>query len=242
MKNFSIVQNFICTKDSRLEVVRRNTKKLGYVFSAPKFYINYNSDNQNYNPIKDSYKKNIKNVSFYNDLTKDWALVTLALVKEVKTPYVMYICEDMEVNCSKEHMKSTMHEFTTEDMDYMFLSKIGAYTREEYINGYTPYNTIKSPGYKKMDFGYFYLGKHAPHKRLSMDMICRTKFFIETLEEFLLKGEECTHEIPFRKRHLPNFYEGYYDFANGMRRFSNLKCYIPSEVIFKEFNDVKDKA
>ena len=153
----------------------------------------------------------------------------------------MYICEDMEVNCSKEHMESTMYEFTTEDMDYMFLSKIGAYTREEYINGYTPYNTIKSPGYKKMDFGYFYLGKHAPHKRLSMDMICRTKFFIETLEEFLLKGEECTHEIPFRKRHLPNFYEGYYDFANGMRRFSDLKCYIPSEVIFKEFNGVKDK-
>jgi len=242
MKNFSIVQNFICTKDSRLEVVKRNTKKLGSVFSDTNFYINYNSDNQNYNPIKDSYKNNIKNISFYNDLTKDWALVTLALVKEVKTPYVMYICEDMEVNCSKEHMESTMHEFTTEDMDYMFLSKIGAYTREEYINGYTPYNTTKSPGYKKMDFGYFYLGKHAPHKRLSMDMICRTKFFIETLEEFLLKGEDCTHEIPFRKRHLPNFYEGYYDFANGMRRFSDLKCYIPSEVIFKEFNDVKDKA
>ena len=91
MKNFSIVQNFICTKDSRLEVVRRNTKKLGSVFSDTNFYINYNSDNQNYNPIKDSYKKNIKNVSFYNDLTKDCALVTLALVKEVKTPYVMYI-------------------------------------------------------------------------------------------------------------------------------------------------------
>ena len=51
MKNFSIVQNFICTKDSRLEVVRRNTKKLGSVFSDTKFYINYNSDNQNYNPI-----------------------------------------------------------------------------------------------------------------------------------------------------------------------------------------------
>ena len=38
------------------------------------------------------------------------------------------------------------------------------------------------------------------------------------------------------------FYEGYYDFSNGMRRFGDMKCYIPKQVIFKEFNDVKDKV
>ena len=205
------------------------------------FYVNYNSDNQNFDVIKNSYLDNIPKISFYNNLIKDWALVTLAMVKEVQTPYVMFICEDMEVNCSKEHMENTLEEFFNKNLDWMFLSKIGPYTQQQYIDGFTPYNEIKSPGYKKMDFGYFYLGKHAPHKRLSMDMMCRTDFFIETLEEFLIKGEECTHDIPFRKRHLPNFYEGYYDFNNGMRRFPNLKCYIPSEVIFKEFNDVKDK-
>ena len=138
-------------------------------------------------------------------------------------------------------MESTLSEFFDKDFDYMFLSKIGAYTQQKFIDGYTPYNSISSPGYQKIDFGYFYLGKHAPHKRLSMDMMCRTDFFIETLEEFLIKGEDCTHEIPFRKRHLPNFYEGYYDFANGMRRFPDLKCYIPSEVIFQEFSGEKDK-
>tara|TARA_B100002019_G_scaffold117117_1_gene100591 strand:- start:619 stop:1341 length:723 start_codon:yes stop_codon:yes gene_type:complete len=239
---FSLVQNFICTKDSRLEVVKRNSGKLGDTFPDVDFYINYNSDNNNFGIIRDSYKKNISKINFYNELTKDWALVTLSLVKQVKTPYVMFICEDMEVNCSKEHMESTLSEFFENDFDWMFLSKIGAYTQQKFIDGFTPYNSIPSPGYQKMDYGYFYLGKHAPHKRLSMDMMCRTDFFIETLEEFLVKGEHCTHDIPFRKRHLPNFYEGYYDFANGMRRFPDLKCYIPSEVIFKEFNDVKDKA
>ena len=119
--------------------------------------------------------------------------------------------------------------------------EIGKYIEKEYIDGFTPHNNISSPGYKPMEFGYHYLGKHAPHKRLSNDMMCRTDFFKETLEEFLVKGEQCTHDIPFRKRHLPNFYEGYYDFNNGMRRFPDLKCYIPSEVIFKEFDDVKDK-
>ena len=238
---FSLVQNFICTQPSRLEVVKRNTIKLGDTFPDIDFYVNYNSDNQNFDVIKNSYLDNIPKISFYNNLIKDWALVTLAMVKEVQTPYVMFICEDMEVNCSKEHMENTLEEFFNKNLDWMFLSKIGPYTQQQYIDGFTPYNEIKSPGYKKMDFGYFYLGKHAPHKRLSMDMMCRTDFFIETLEEFLIKGEKCTHDIPFRKRHLPNFYEGYYDFNNGMRRFPNLKCYIPSEVIFKEFNDVKDK-
>ena len=238
---FSLVQNFICTQPSRLEVVKRNAIKLGDTFPDIDFYVNYNSDNQNFDVIKNSYLDNIPKISFYNNLIKDWALVTLAMVKEVQTPYVMFICEDMEVNCSKEHMENTLEEFFNKNLDWLFLSKIRPYTQQQYIDGFTPYNKIKSPGYKKMDFGYFYLGKHAPHKRLSMDMMCRTDFFIETLEEFLIKGEECTHDIPFRKRHLPNFYEGYYDFNNGMRRFPNLKCYIPSEVIFKEFNDVKDK-
>ena len=239
---FSLIQNFICTQPSRLEVVKRNTKKLGDTFPDIDFYVNYNSDNQNFEVIKDHYLRDVPKLSFYNNLVKDWALVTLAMVKEVQTPYVMFICEDMEVNCSKEHMESTLSEFFENDFDWMFLSKIGAYTQQKFIDGFTPYNSIPSPGYQKMDYGYFYLGKHAPHKRLSMDMMCRTDFFIETLEEFLVKGEHCTHDIPFRKRHLPNFYEGYYDFANGMRRFPDLKCYIPSEVIFKEFNDVKDKA
>ena len=39
----SIVQNFICTKDSRLEVVKRNSIKLGDTFPDTDFYINYNS-------------------------------------------------------------------------------------------------------------------------------------------------------------------------------------------------------
>lgn len=241
MKMFSLVQNFICTQPSRLEVVKRNSVKLGETFSEINIYANYNSNNDNFKVIKDHYLKNIPNISFYNDLTKDWALVTLAMVKEVKTPYVMFICEDMEVNCSKEHMESTLNEFFDNDLDWMFLSKIGHYLDKKYIDGYAPFALTPSPGYEKMKYGYFYSGKHAPHKRLSMDMMCRTDFFIETLEEFLIKGESCTHDIPFRKRHLPNFYEGYYDFDNGMRRFADLKCYIPSEVIFKEFNDVKDK-
>jgi len=237
----SIVQNFICTKSERLDVVHRNTVKLGKTFPKSDFFINYNSD-INFESIKKSYLENIPKINLYNDLTKDWALVTLALMKEVQTPYVMYICEDMEVNCSDEEMWDTLNEFMNDDYDLCFLSKIGKYLDEQFINGYTPYNDIPSPGYKPLKCGYFYLGKHAPHKRVPVDAIFKTEWMIKRLEEFLEHGENCTHDIPHRKKHLPNFWEGYYDFGNGMKRFSNMKCYIPDEVIFKEFNDVKDKA
>ena len=236
----SIVQNFVCTKSERLNVVHRNAVKLGNTFPNTDFFINYNSD-INFESIKKSYLENIPKINLYNDLTKDWALVTLALMKEVQTPYVMYICEDMEVNCSNEEMWDTLNEFMSNDYDLCFLSKIGKYLDEQFINGYTPYNDIPSPGYKPLEHGYFYLGKHAPHKRVPVDAIFKTKWLIERLEEFLQHGEECTHDIPFRKRHLPNFWEGYYDFHNGMRRFGDMKCHIPNKVIFKEFNDVKDK-
>ena len=117
MKMFSLIQNFICTQPSRLEVVKRNTKKLGDTFPDIDFYVNYNSDNQNFEVIKDHYLRDVPKLSFYNNLVKDWALVTLAMVKEVQTPYVMFICEDMEVNCSKEHMENTLEEFFNKNLD-----------------------------------------------------------------------------------------------------------------------------
>ena len=120
----SIVQNFICNKAERLEVIKRNSKKLGDTFSETDFFVNFNSEN-NFESVKSYYLDNIPKMNLYNDLTKDWALVTLALAKEVKTPYLMYICEDMEVNCSNDEMNGFLNEFYENDFDYCFLSRIG---------------------------------------------------------------------------------------------------------------------
>ena len=49
---FSLVQNFICTQPLRLEVVKRNAVKLGKTFPDIDFYVNYNSDNKNFEAIK----------------------------------------------------------------------------------------------------------------------------------------------------------------------------------------------
>jgi hypothetical protein len=241
MNHFSVVQNFVCNHEQRLEVIRRNTKKLGDVFDECEFFVNFNSD-KNLEEVKDLYLSDIPNINFYNNLERDWALVTLALVKEVKTPYTIYLCEDIEVTSPKEDVLNFVNEMINDGGDLGFVGKIDKYTQQKFIEGLTPFNSIKSPGYKKLEHSYFYLGKHAPHKRIPVDSVFKTDWLIGALEEFLVKGESCTHDIPFRSKHLPNFYEGYYDFANGMRRFGDWKCYIPQKVIFKEYDDVKDKA
>ena len=52
----SIVQNFICTKEERLQVLREYLPMIGDVFGECEFYVNYNStinlDEIYYTPIK----------------------------------------------------------------------------------------------------------------------------------------------------------------------------------------------
>ena len=237
----SIVQNFVCNHEERLEVIRRNTKKLGNVFSDYEFYVNFNSD-KNLEEVRDLYLSDIPKINFYNNLEKDWALVTLAMVNEIKTPYTIYLCEDIEVKSPKEDIDNFLKEMIDNNGDLGFFGKIDKYIQQQFVDGFTPFNIISSPGYKKMEHSYFYLGKHAPHKRVPVDSMFKTEWLKGALEEFLMYGESCTHDIPFRGRHLPNFYEGYYDFNNGMRRFANWKCFLPQKILFKEFDDVKDKA
>jgi hypothetical protein len=237
----SVVQNFICTKDERLQVLRDYLPMIGDVFGDCEFYVNYNTT-INLDEIYSLYKKYIPKLNFYNDLSQEWAPVTLALAKQVTTPYTIFLCEDTQIHVSKQEVYNRINEFIELDCDYLLLTKIAKYLQPEYIKGYTPYNFNNSPGYQKTKYGYFYLGKHAPHKRLSTDAVYKSKWYQERLEEFILNIDQCKHDIPIRDKRKPNCYEGYYDFNNGMVRFSDMKCYIPNEVIISEFDTIKQNS
>jgi hypothetical protein len=237
----SIVQNFICTKPERLQILKEQLPIIGSVFNDVEFFVNYNSK-ENLDEVYSLYKQHIPKLNFFNDLTEEWALVTLALAKQINTPYTLFLCEDTQIHVSKEQIYNRINEFIEMDCDYLLLTKLEKYLRQEYIDGYTPYNHNDSPGYQKTKFGYFYLGKHAPHKRLSTDAIYKTKWYQDRLEEFILNIDQCKHDIPIRDKRKPNCYEGYYDFNNGMARFAELRCYIPDEVIISEFDGVKQNS
>ena len=190
MKQISIVQNFICTMDERLKVLEDSIISLSNTFPDSEFLINYNST-INLDKVHSIYKNNVKNLKFYNNLEPEWANVTLSLSNEVQTPYLMYLCEDMVVNSTKDKTLACIQEYIDNNFDYMLLCKLHKYLETQYIEGHCPYDFLhpkKSPGYKKLKEGYFYLGKHAPHKRVPVDAIFKTEWIIERLKEFLDKN------------------------------------------------------
>ena len=226
----SVIQNFVCRKSDRLEVIKRNTPKLADTLGDYEFFVNFN-DSINYREVAGEYFDNISKLNFYNDLEKDWASVTLALMENVTTAYTMYLCEDYEINVTKQAFKDILEEaYNAENVDYILLGKIGKYTLPKYIEQY-----------EELKYGYTYYGRNAPHKRVSLNGIYHTDFFKERLKEFILHKDDCVHDIPYKSDNLPNYYEGYYDFANGMKRFANMKCYIPKKEIFIEYTDTLEK-
>jgi len=264
----SVVQNFICNNDERLKVLLDNLPKLGKIFKDYTFYVNFN-DTTNFEVVLDAYKKYIPDLYFYNELEKDWALVTLSLGEQVKTPYVIYLCEDQQVNMTKVDWDNIISEALLEQsVEYLLLTKIGKYTQSKFVQKQnTDIHLMPNIGSKNirtrdmmpLKHGYLYRGGRSPHKRISTDAIYKTSFFVDRLKEFIPKSREDWTEkridwtdsnagmkyfgprIPFTDIQQPNFYEGYYDFHNGMKRFSDMKCYVPRKEVFIEYIDVLQK-
>ena len=248
----TVMQNFICTVPERLDLVRRNTPKVAEVWGDYEFIINYNHT-ENFEEIHSIYKEHFPKLKFYHNLEPDWGLVTRALLNEVSTPYVLYINEDQELYLTKEDWDSLIQETLIDnDVDYIVMNHLEKYNTETFAKGYFPnpedpasqivinnWGQYPSPGYDEGEHVYFYKGKFAPHKRIMSEAVYRTQWFIDLVQEFLEKGDDCTHDIPWRKKMIPNFYEGYYDFHNGMARFPDLKCAIPKTNITQQWDEVK---
>jgi len=224
----SIIQNFICTDDKRLDVLLDNMPKLGEVFENYDFYVNFN-DTTNFEVVRDVYRKYIKKLNLYNNLDKQWTQVTLAMLEEVNTPYILNLCEDQVVHFDSTDLENVLGEISRLDIDYVNLTKIQKYSKNTF-NGYT-----------EQEYGYSYLGKNSPTGRLSIDCMVKTDFWKERVIEFIENKDNCPHSVPFPHENLPNYLEGYYDHSIGIRKFTDLKCYIPKKVMFIEYNDSLEK-
>ena len=225
----SVIQNFICTDEKRLEVMLNNLPALGEAFEDYEFYVNFN-DTVNLDIVQESYEKNIKKLNFYNNLEKQWAEVTLAMLEEVKTPYMINLCEDQIVHFNSNDLQNVLDEVKELDIDYVNLTKMGKYSKSTF------------PGYKECKYGYSYVGSDSPTGRLSTDCMTKVDFWKDRFVEFIQNKHNCPHTIPFPHENIPNYIEGYYDHSIGIRRFKNLKCYIPKQIMFIEYNDSLEKG
>lgn len=208
----SVIQNFICTSDGRKKLILDNLPKMGEIFENVDFYVSYNTT-KNLETLKNAYEKNIKNVDFQYTDEYDWAVSTLDLLNKVKTPHVLYICEDFDYLETKNIWHSTLNEALENEVDFVMMAKIDKYLQPEWHRHY----------HKSSSYLHYYDSKNTISKVLSVDAIYKTQFYIERLQEYAMKYSH----------HLPNNYETYYKNENNLSRFE-LNCCIPNRPLLRE--------
>ena len=215
----SVVQNFICTMPKRLSVLEREMPKMGEVFKDYDFYVNYNTD-KNFNEFLEIYNNNVKKLSFYNNLEQNWGLVTLSMLKKIKTEYTLILCEDFEYRMTYEEWKTILSEFVNNNCGYMPLGRLWKYTKEEYWGGYISGDKL-----------WFYEAKNSPGTSLSVDALYRTKDLIEKLEE--LQNYD-SRRFPLN---LPHHFEDIFHEPNGVTKFDTMLCAVPKDIIIMHEQD-----
>lgn len=209
----SIVQNFICTSDGRRDMIIENLPKMAQVFEGIDIYVSYNAE-QNFEALRDAYAKYLPWAEFKRTTGSDWGLDTLKLLEKVKTPHVMYICEDFDYLAGRTVWESTLQETIVDaDVDFMMLAKIAKYNQPRWHKHY----------HTESEHAYFYHSKKSPSYVLSVDAIYRKDFFVERLNEY----------TDLYSHHLPNNYETYYKHDNSLKRF-DIQCCIPKNLIVEE--------
>ena len=210
----SVVQNFICTKEKRLNVIRNEVPNMGKVFKDYEFLINYNTKHY-LDEVYEIYRKGIDNLNFYNNLEYNWGLITLSLIEEVKTPYTMILCEDFEYRIDYDGWNEIIDEFVERDGSYMPIGRLWKYTEEKYHGGYQEGKKL-----------WFYSALKSPGSSLSADAIYKTDLLKERLIELQNYGPR---RFPI---HLPHHFEDIFLEPNGVLRWGkDILCAIPKDVI-----------
>ncbi len=114
----TVIQNFICTKQKRFEILESQIPNMAKIFKDYEFLVNYGTVH-NVLEVGRLYEDNIKKLTFENNLKENWGEVTLAMVDKVKTPYTMILCEDFEYRITYNRWKKMMDEFVERDVSYM---------------------------------------------------------------------------------------------------------------------------
>jgi len=210
----SVIQNFICTKEKRLNLIRNEVPNMGKIFKDYEFFINYNTKHY-LDEVYEIYRKGIDNLNFYNNLEYNWGLVTLSLIEEVKTPYTMILCEDYEYRIDYDNWKEIINEFVEKDGSYMPIGRLWKYTEEKYHDGYQEGEKL-----------WFYSALKSPGSSLSVDAIYKTDLLKERLVE--LQNYE-PRRFPV---HLPHHFEDIFIEPNGVLRWGkDVLCAIPKDII-----------
>tara|TARA_X000001036_G_C20624854_1_gene784684 strand:+ start:740 stop:1486 length:747 start_codon:yes stop_codon:yes gene_type:complete len=125
MKNkLAIVQNFVVTHEERLKTLHHVLPIQNKYFGEYNWYVNYNTPTF-FNDVYKCFSKNIKNLTFYNDLTEDYGRIIQSMIFDIKEDYIfIFPPEDTTVINTMEYFDNLMDEFIKYDCEFMQMSRI----------------------------------------------------------------------------------------------------------------------
>jgi len=252
-KNLSIIQCHILFDDERGKKRLEHQKSykgipsFGKVFEDCHFYVNYKTETF-LDEIKETYEKYIKNIHLYNNLEGpdfNWTAIKLLLVRESKTPYVMFSTEDrMFHKTSKEEFERLMQDIIDNDVYYMPIGKLDHLTvgsrykttkelmSPTQVHGQTCVKKYKDSG-KEL---FLFKAKDAPVKMTSFsaDAIYKREFIIDLLEEMVdIYGLKPTSPNAGLGQNTSKYFEDYYTdkYGKGIRQQNDMMCAVPKKEI-----------
>ena len=177
------------------------------------FFINYGIE-KNLVDVYNIYKTNISKLNFYNNLQPNWGLITLAMLKEVTTPYVIMLCEDFEFKTTYDEWNNIFKEAIDHDVIYIPIGRLWKYTQSKYCGGYINGKNI-----------WLYKAEDSPGSSLSVDAVYKTELLIEKLEELQKYN---TGRFPIN---LPHHFEDIFHEPNGVTLWEDKMCAIPKKIV-----------
>ena len=122
--SIAILQNFIVTKQERLDTLKETLPDIANYFGDLNFYINYNSVD-NFDEVHSLYKENINNLTFYNDLTEDWGRITQSMLSDIEEDYVFIFPEDYKLyTTDTDYFTKLVKELIKYNCDHMIMHRI----------------------------------------------------------------------------------------------------------------------
>ena len=252
-KYICVVQNHILFDDERGKKRLEHQKSykgipsFGEIFSDCDFHVNYKTLTF-LDEIKETYEKYIKNVNVYNNLDGDdfnWTAVTLAMVKETKTPYVMLATEDrMFHKTNKKEFERVLLDIIDNDVSYMPIGKLDHLTvgsryktleellKPTQVHGKTCKKQYRDSG-KEL---FLFEAKNCPVKitSLSVDAIYKRDLLISKLEKMVYEYN-LYPTSPNRGfyQNTSKYFEDYYsdNGGNGLRNCGDMLCAVPKREI-----------
>lgn len=129
----SLFQNFICTKEFRLNLLKKVLPVWADVINPYPVIINYDTDVYA-DEVRSLYEKYIENLHFQKDLNRDWGAPILDFFSMTDSPYILYLCEDYQFSdkLTRDKFSEIFDEYKENNCGHLMLTRVWKYAEEHW--------------------------------------------------------------------------------------------------------------